>query len=471
MSDAVQTFDVIVIGGGPAGQKAAIQAAKAGESVLLIERGNVGGECVFRGTIPSKTLRESALHLVGLKDRAQGLFDVHLGPDTKVKSLMRRLSEVLANHQRFISRQLERNGITTWRGRARFLSETELEVTRADATLARVVGRTIFIATGSRPRQPAEIPIDHEHILDSDSILSMIYLPKSLAVVGAGVIACEFASVFQALGVEVTLIDRRNTPLNFLDPELSDEFVNQFESAGGTFLPGIELGEVAFDGVGQVSLELGGRAPLAVDKVLVALGRTASLAGLSIENAGLELSDRGYVPVDENCCTRVSNIYAVGDVIGPPALATASMEQGRRAARHALGLPTREGLELVPVGVYTIPEIGSIGESEQDVRDRGHEPIVGRARFDEIARGQINGQGDGMLKLVCDESGRRVLGAQAIGASATELVHLAQLAILGELPVDVFVDNIFNFPTMAECYRVAALDVIGRRPRAVPLAG
>ncbi len=469
--DQVEQYDVIVIGAGPAGQKAAIQAAKVGERVLVVERGEIGGECVQRGTIPSKTLRESAVHLAGLRMRAGNLLATGIGPDMKVRSLMSRLNEVLSGHEEFMTNQMTRNGIDHQKGRARFLSEREIEITRTDRTKRTVRADLIFIATGSRPRKPPEIPIDHEHILDSDSILSMIYLPKSLMVVGAGVIACEFATIFQALGVQVTLMDRRDTPMGFLDPEISERFVKRFEAAGGTFLPESHPEKIHFDGVGTVLAELASGEVLEADKALVALGRTASIAGMNLESAGVTVSDRGFIVVDENCQTKSTGIYAMGDVIGPPALATASMEQGRRAARHALGLENAGLSEVMPVGIYTIPEIACVGMTEAQAKTAGENPIIGRARFDEIARGQINGDDDGMLKLVCDSSGRKLLGAHVIGGTATELVHLAQLAMVGELGVDVFIDNIFNFPTMAESYRVAALDVAGNRPVARHMAG
>ena len=469
--DTSNTYNVIVIGGGPAGQKAAIQAAKVGEKVLVVERAEVGGECVQRGTIPSKTLHASAVQLASMRNRGNSFLSDKIGTDTEVNSLMNRLSEVLKGHQQFIGDQLERNNIELSKGRARFVSERELEITHTDGSTRNVRADLIFIATGSRPRKPPEIPIDHEHILDSDSILSMIYLPKTLMVVGAGVIACEFATIFQALGVQVTLMDRRDTPMGFLDPEICQRFVRQFEAAGGVFLPESHPAEIKVDPLGMVVAKLDSGDVVRADKAFIALGRTASVASLNLEAAGVELTERGFIAVDENCQSSTTGIYAMGDVIGPPALATASMEQGRRAARHALGLQTANQSNLMPVGIYTLPEIACVGMTEAQAIDAGENPIVGRSHFAEIARGQINGEHEGMLKLVCDSTGRKLLGAHVIGGNATELIHLAQLAMVGELGVDVFIDNIFNFPTMAESYRVAALDIAGSRPVAVPLAG
>jgi NAD(P) transhydrogenase len=457
-------YDLLVIGAGPAGQKAALQGAKAGRRVLLVDRSpNVGGECVSRGTIPSKTLRESALYLSGLRQRAVGMMEEELGPRTKVDSLMRRLEGVLSGHRRYMADQVRRNGVEFRQGRARFLSPQEVEITAPNGDRDVVTAEFSVVCTGSRPRQPQGIPIDHEHVLDSDSLLSMIYLPRSLTVLGAGVIAAEFASTFQALGVRVTMVDKGLWPLGFLDPELTERFVRHFEAAGGRFVPGGVAARVELDPVGTVVTTLESGEVLRAEKALVALGRTASVAGLGLEGVGVELTDRGFVAVDQDCRTNVPPIYAAGDVAGPPALAAASMEQGRRAVRHAFGLDLCEHWKTIPAGVYTIPEMATIGLTEETARQRHGSVLVGRARFEEVARGQINGDRDGLLKVVCDAEGRRILGAHVIGEHATELVHLAQLAMLGGLEVDAFVDNIFNFPTLAEAYRVAALDVAGQR--------
>ncbi|MFN0242186.1 MAG: Si-specific NAD(P)(+) transhydrogenase [Planctomycetota bacterium] len=464
MSDTSVRYDVLVIGAGPAGQKAAVQGAKAGQRVLIVERDKaVGGECVHRGTIPSKTLRESAIYLAGLKQRASGLVRDNLSSETKVKSLMKRQGEVLASYERYLTRQLERNGIELWHGRARFVSPNEIEVTAVDGTKRRAQAQIVLIATGSRPRKPADIPVDHEHILDSDSILSLIYLPASLVVFGAGVIAAEFATIFQALGVAVTMVDKGERPLSFLDAEITNLFVAQFEKAGGRFLARQKPVKVEADGLGKVVTELDGGETICTEKALVALGRIASLAGINLEAAGLALNERGFLSVDAHCRTAVPHIYAAGDVIGPPALATASMEQGRRAIRHALGLPLGTALETIPVGIYTVPEMASVGLSEAEATQRFGGAVVGRAHFAELARGQINGDTEGLLKLVADPRGQKLLGAQIIGEGAAELIHLAQMALIGGLGIDAFVDNNFNFPTLAEGYRVAALEIAAQR--------
>jgi NAD(P) transhydrogenase len=457
-------FDFVVIGSGPAGQKAAVQAAKAKASVVVIEDGaEVGGACVHRGTIPSKTLRETAVALGVLRRRSAGVLDVQPPEELKLASLMTRLEQVVASHQAVIADQLDRNGIARWHGRAKFASPHAVEVRGTDGVVRRATGKFVVIATGSRPRNPPGVPIDHEHVLDSDSILTLAYLPRSLAVIGSGVIATEYACIFAALGVAVTMIDRAPRPLAFLDEELVAEVSRAFGRAGGVYLGGRSAKHVVWDGQDVISHLDDGRAVRA-EKLLYCLGREANVAGLQLDAAGLAPNLRGLIEVDANCATKVSHIYAVGDVVGPPSLAATAMEQGRRAACHALGLPVPGSAEVVPAGVYAIPELATIGLTEAQARERHGGAVVGRARFAELARGQISGIEDGLLKLVCDGAGKRVLGVQIVGEGAAELVHVGQVAIVAGWDADAFVDHVFNFPTLAEAYRVAALDVCKRRP-------
>ncbi len=463
---ASETFDVVVLGGGPAGHKGAVQAAKAGRRTLLVEReARIGGECVHRGTIPSKTLRESAVYFAGLRKRAADIAPRGIGRQVMVQSLMQRLESVEQAHERYLENQLTRNHVELRQGRARFLSDHDIEIESVDGTRRTIRGEVVLIATGSRPRAPADIEIDHDRVLDSDSILSMIYLPESLIVMGAGVIASEFATIFQALGVKVTMMDKSARPIAFLDPEISARFVRRFEQDGGRFFGGASHESVRSDPMSGVEVKLADGQVLQAERALVALGRTAAVAGLNLQAAGLALNERGFVSVDTFGRTSIPHIYAAGDVIGPPALATAAMEQGRRAIRHALGLDLGSGSSARPAGIYTIPEIASVGLTEADAAKKFGSTVIGRANFDEIARGHINGDTDGLLKLVCDDAGRKIVGASVIGEGATELIHLAQLAIVTGLEADAFVDNIFNFPTLAEAYRVAALDVVGARAR------
>ncbi|MGB2724509.1 MAG: Si-specific NAD(P)(+) transhydrogenase [Nitrospira sp.] len=457
-------YDIVVVGSGPAGQKAAIQGAKAGKKVVLIEQEQgIGGNCVYRGTIPSKTLRETALQFERLK-RSSEVFEGRLRLDVPMAVLLHRLDEVVKAHECYMADQLTRNSVTYRHGRARFLSPHEVELETIDGACQALRADTIVLATGSRPRSIPEIPVDHEHVLDSDSILSMIYLPRSLTVLGGGVIACEYASTFALLGVEVTLIDRAQRPLSFMDAEIVEVFQRSIERQGGRFYVGQTVKEVVWDGVSSVVARLANGMAVKSEKMLVALGRQPNIEELNLEAAGLTLDEKGRIPVNEYGQTPVAHIFAAGDMLGrPPALASQAMEDGRRAVSHALGLPVGDSLNQVPIGIYTIPEIASIGLDEEQAAARYRGPLVGRARFTEIAKGQITGSCDGLLKLIADPSGERLLGVQIVGEHATELIHLGQMALQDGATIDRFIDSIFSFPTFAEGYRVAALDILGQR--------
>ena len=457
-------YDIVVVGSGPAGQKAAIQGAKAGKKVVLIEQEQgIGGNCVYRGTIPSKTLRETALQFERLK-RSSEVFEGRLRLDVPMSVLLHRLDEVVKAHECYMADQLTRNSVTYRHGRARFLSPHEVELETIDGACQALRADTIVLATGSRPRSIPEIPVDHEHVLDSDSILSMIYLPRSLTVLGGGVIACEYASTFALLGVEVTLIDRAQRPLSFMDAEIVEVFQRSIERQGGRFYVGQTVKEVVWDGVSSVVARLANGMAVKSEKMLVALGRQPNIEELHLEAAGLTLDEKGRIPVNEYGQTPVAHIFAAGDMLGrPPALASQAMEDGRRAVSHALGLPVGDSLNQVPIGIYTIPEIASIGLDEEQAAARYRGPLVGRARFTEIAKGQITGSCDGLLKLIADPSGERLLGVQIVGEHATELIHLGQMALQDGATIDRFIDSIFSFPTFAEGYRVAALDILGQR--------
>ena len=457
-------YDIVVIGSGPAGQKAAIQGAKAGKRVAVIEREpGVGGGCVYRGTIPSKTLRESALQLERTKQSSTTL-DVRVPPNIPVASLMRRVDDVVKAHGLYMENQLRRNGISFFHGRAKFCSPALIEMLSIDGIKQLITADTIVIATGSRPRAPAGVPIDHENILDSDSILSMIYLPRSLTVLGGGVVASEYASIFSALGVHVTLVDRADRPLQFLDEELVRMFVQSFEQGGGRYCAGQAVTDVRWDGISQVVTTLQNGQVIRSDKMLVAVGRQPNLEDLNLDATGLTLTEKGTLAVNEHCQTSLPHIYGVGDLLGPPGLASSAMEQGRRAVCHALGLQEGRSSDI-PIGIYTIPEMASIGLDEAAARTRYREVLVGRARFDEIARGQISGICNGLLKLVADPTGEYLLGVQIVGEGATELIHVGQIALQHAGTIDSFVENIFNFPTLAEGYRIAALDIVGQRQK------
>ena len=464
MSSSKFDYDVFVIGSGPAGQKSAVQAAKEGKKVAIIERDRLfGGACVHRGTIPSKTLRENALRVKHMRQNA-ALADFELAEDTEMVTLFDRLDEVLKSHDRYMRKQIDRNNIDRIHGRASFVDSHTIKITKVDGEAHDVSVDTVIIAAGSYPREPDNIPIDHEHIFDSDSILSMLYLPSSLTVLGGGVIASEYASIFQALGVKVTMVDRYPTPLGFLDEDMTNTFVKAFESMGGTWLGSQNVQKVYWDGISDVVTECEDGTIVRSQKLLCAAGRLANVKGLNIEKSGLTLNERGLISVDENLRTDIENIYAAGDVIGPPSLASASMEQGRRAACNALGGSIGTMSQLIPAGIYSIPELSSVGLTEKQAREKHGNVIVGTAQFSEVARGQISGNTEGMLKIVADDKGKKILGVMLVGEGSTEVVHIGHMAMLCDADVDIFVESTFNFPTLAEAYRIAALEILEKRP-------
>lgn len=464
MNEESLEFDIIVIGSGPGGQKAAVQGAKAGKRVALIElERSPGGACLYQGTIPSKTLREAALTVLRLRQSAD-TFEFRLPEGAEVATLMNRLDEVLNAHVSFISRYLEDNNIHHYHGRASLTGTNSVQVMTVKREKIQLRAETIVIATGSRPRTPPEIPVDHENILDSDSILSMLYLPRSLVVLGGGVIGSEYASIFSLLGVKVTLIDKAPRPLMFMEAELTDRFVEHFTRHGGIYRGGEKISSVRWDGVSQVLTELESGDVIKSDKLLVCQGRMANVERLGLDKAGIEQGKYGHIAVNDEYRTNVPNIFAVGDVIGPPALASCSMEQGRRAMCHALGKPPGHAFELVPMGIYAVPEIASVGLNEEQAMEKFlGKVVVGRAEFNEVSRAVISGHSDGLLKLVASSEGEiTLLGVQAVGHGATDLVHVGEMVLLHGGSVRVFLENILNFPTMGEAYRIAALNLVNK---------
>ncbi len=458
-------LDVVVIGSGPAGQKAAVQASKAGNRVALIEQDPfTGGHCVHRGTIPSKTLRENALRVKNLKANAE-LFDYKLPDQVEMSLLINHLDQVLKAHDQYMQKQMDRNIVLRIHGKAKFESPNEISVTRVRGDVLTIQAKNFVIATGSIPQPPSNVQVDHEYILDSDSILSMLYLPPSLVVIGGGIVGCEYASMFQALGVQVTLVDSQDIPLAFLDSDLAKVFLKEFKAAGGQWVGNVNIDSISVTDFSHVTVCLSNGEEVVANKALVATGRIADVESLDIDVAGVTLNDDRVIEVNERLQTNVHHIYAAGDVIGPPALASSSMEQGRRASCNALGIEINGNTPLVPTGVYSIPEMASVGLTEQEAKEKFEKVLVGKAEFKEIARGQINGDETGMLKLVTDKNGKKLLGVQIIGEGSTELIHIGQMAIVNQNDVDILVDNIFNFPTLAEAYRVAALDIVGQRAK------
>ena len=456
-------FDLICLGSGPAGQKAAIQAAKAGFKSAIIEREpQVGGSCLLSGTIPSKALREQALRYRRMHRSASSLA-VELRGDAPLSALLQGVDAVIAAQDRYLQAQLSRNQVELIRGRGVFLDANRIEVQRLDGTRRVLRAPRILLATGSRPRHVPAIEVDHEHILDSDSILSLSYIPRSMVVLGSGVIACEYASIFAALGCSVTLLDKAAEPLGFLDVKLRGGFLRAFEEMGGAYLGGREASGASFDGFSQVQVQVKGAQPLSADIVFAAFGRVANLDGIGLDKLNLQITSRGHVQIDARYQTNIPGIYAAGDAIGPPALACAAADQGRRAALASLGLAPPPATSLVPSGVYTIPEIACVGLSQAEAEARKIDLVVGHADFSEVARAHIAGEPSGFLTLLCERASGRVVGCQVLGEGATDLVHLGQAAIAGGATADFFVEQIFNFPTMTEAYRIAAFDVLKQR--------
>lgn len=465
MSSSPEQVDVVVIGSGPAGLNAAIAAAQAKQRVFVVEQmQDPGGACVKYGTIPSKTLRQTALTLDAAA-RSQQEF----GPSKQfhhlpIEQLMGRLQRVVETHQSVIRRYLAGYHVEFLHGRAKLTSTNTVAIEDITGESRVIEARNIVIATGSRPRSPKEFPIDHSNILDSDSILSMSYLPQSLVVVGAGVIACEYASVFQILGVEVHIVDRGHRPLAFLEEEVSAAFLESFQQRGGTYHAEQSQIDVRWDGICTVRTELSDGQVVSTDKAFIALGRVANTDGLNLTQLGVELTSRGHVQVNDRFETNVPNILAVGDVIGPPALASCSMAQGRTAMELALGVETDFHGLPVPTGIYTIPEIATVGLTAAEAEEQYGEGIrVGRVELSETSRGQINAIDEGYVKLVATRDGQ-IVGSQIVGEGATELIHMAQLAMANGMRLDDFAHAPLNFPTMAECYRLAAIEALSCTP-------
>lgn len=464
---ASDRFDLICLGSGPAGQKAAIQASKAGFSAAVVEREpQVGGSCLLSGTIPSKALREQALRYRRMRGSASSLA-VELSGDAPLSALLDGVESVISAQDRYLQAQLARNRVALIRGRGVLLDADRVEVQRLDGSRTVLHAHRIVLATGSRPRHVPAIQVDHEHILDSDSILSLPYLPRTLIVLGSGVIACEYASIFAALGCSVTLLDKASEPLGFLDAPLRAGFLAAFQTMGGTYRAGADVTGARFDGFSQVEVSLADGNTLTADIVFAAFGRIANLDGIGLDRVKLSVSSRGHVEVNERFETNIPGIYAAGDAIGPPALACAAADQGRRAALAAFGLEPPAATSLVPTGVYTIPEIACVGLSHAQASAKKIDVVVGRADFGEVARAHIAGEAVGFLTLLCERGSGRVLGVQVLGEGATDLVHLGQAAIATGQTAEFFVEQIFNFPTMTEAYRVAAFDVMKQRSSSV----
>ncbi|WP_306148461.1 MULTISPECIES: Si-specific NAD(P)(+) transhydrogenase [unclassified Roseibium] len=457
-------FDLIVIGSGPAGRRAAIQAAKFGYEVLVVERGRrVGGVSVHTGTIPSKTLRETVLNLTGWRERGFYGRSYRVKQDISAGDLRARLHMTLDHEVEVLELQFARNKVSTVYGEARFVSPEKIEVKSEEGDVKLFSADKFILAVGTKPFRPDYVPFDGEFVLDSDEILELNQLPRSIAVIGAGVIGVEYASIFSALDVAVTLVEPRDTMLDFLDHELVSDFTHQLRDRGIAMRFGSKVKSIEKHGPGECEIFLEGGRSVRSNVILFAAGRMGATPSLNLEACGLEVDHRGRLKVDPvTFQTSVPHIYAAGDVIGFPSLASTSMEQGRIAACQALGEKAYDPPEYFPYGIYAVPEISTVGMTEEEIKERGIPYECGIARFRETSRGQIMGLDTGMLKMIFSLKTRRLLGCHIVGEGATELVHIGQAVLNLKGTLEYFVENTFNYPTLAEAYKIAALDAWNR---------
>ena len=453
-----EEYDLIVIGSGPAGEIGASKAAQYGKRVALIERAPYpGGAGVNTGTIPSKTLRETALYFSGLNQRGLYGIDYSLKENLSIKDLMHREQVVVEKAREMIEKRLRNPNITIIHGEGSLKDRYTVHV-KSSKSEKDISGEIIMIATGSSPRHPPEFSFDHKLIYDSDSILQMDHIPKTMAVVGGGVIGTEYASIFTALGIQVTLIEPRGRIVSFADSEIVKRLMNQLLQLGLNFIFNDRVTAVEPRGdYIHLTLEKGGQRDFEV--ALIAAGRESNIRGLGLEQVGIKLGERGLILVDENYRTNIPNIYAVGDVIGFPALASTSMEQARVAIVHAFDLKYKERIApFLPLAVYAIPEFSSVGLTEDDCKAKDIAYLTGHAYYEENARGQIIGDLCGMIKLVFSPIDKKLLGAHIIGEQASELIHIASHIMLANGPIDAFIDAVYNYPTLADSFQYAAYD-------------
>ena len=461
MTTSEHHFDLVVIGSGPAGQKGAIAAAKLGKRVAIVDRRErIGGVSLHTGTIPSKTLREAVLYLTGYRQRAFYGRDYKLKEEISVADLTRRVHTVIARETSVIRDQLGRNGVVMLDGTARFTSPHTLEIKGMQE--GQIVEAThVLIACGTRAARPAEIPFG-DLVMDADQLGQAGNIPRDLIVVGAGVIGLEYASMLAALGVKVTVIDQRPAMLDFVDREIVEALSYHIRQQDAVFRLGEKVTTVKVNERGRVQVGLESGKRLQAEGLLYAAGRQANTDLLNLAAAGLAADARGRIAVNEHFQSAVDHIYAAGDCIGFPALAATSMEQGRLAAHHIFGQSPTSRPSLLPYGIYTIPEISMVGRTEQELTSAGIPYETGIARYEEIAKGQIIGDETGMLKILFHPDTLKVLGVHAIGESATEIIHIGQTLLALDGTIEFFRDSVFNYPTFAEAYKVAALNGLNK---------
>jgi NAD(P) transhydrogenase len=461
-------YDMIVIGSGPSGRRAAVQSAKLGKSVLVVEKGRrVGGVSVHTGTIPSKTLRETVLNLSGWRERGFYGRSYRVKQDIEAADLLARLHKTLDHEVEVLEHQFSRNGVKMMRGEARFTSPHSVEVMGENGDNHVVAGEYLLISCGTKPFRPDYIPFNGLNVFDSDEIIELPRLPRSLTVIGAGVIGVEYATIFSALDVAVTLIEPRGSFLDFIDKELIEEFTHELRDRNVALRLGSKVDEIRFDSQGRPVARLSDGRTVVSEMLLFAAGRVGATDSLNLEAAGIEIDHRNRIKVDPKTLqTSVEHIYAAGDVIGFPSLASTSMEQGRLAACHAFGLAPPPPPEFFPYGIYSVPEISTVGMTEEEVRKREIPYECGVARFRETSRGHIMGLNTGMMKMIFSVKTRRLLGVHIVGEGATELIHIGQAVLNLKGTIDYFIENTFNYPTLAEAYKIAGLDAWNRMARA-----
>jgi NAD(P) transhydrogenase len=458
----VHDYEVLVLGSGPSGQKAAIAASKLGRRVAVVDRRDmIGGVCINTGTVPSKTLREAVLYLTGINQRELYGSNYRVKEDITVSDLAARTQHVINRQTDVIRNQLSRNHVTLISGAGRFADPHTVLIDNGSGRDTKVTADKIIIAAGTRPARPDTVDFDDRTIVDSDGVINLHAVPRSMVVVGAGVIGMEYASMFAALGTKVTVVERRAQMLDFCDAEIVESLKYHLRDLSVTFRFGEEVASVEKHSTAALTLLKSGK-KIAADTVMYSAGRQGQTDALGLEAAGLSADKRGRIAVDEHYRTAAGHIYAVGDVIGFPALASTSMEQGRLAAYHACDEPTREMHQLQPIGIYTIPEISFVGQTEEELTNAATPFEVGIARYRELARGQILGDSYGMLKLLVSPEDRRLLGVHIFGTGATELIHIGQAVMGCGGTVEYLVDTVFNYPTLAESYKTAALDAINK---------
>ena len=458
----MRPFDLVVIGSGPGGQRAAIQASKIGKAVAVVEKqAMVGGVCINSGTIPSKTMREAVLHLSGFYDQAFYGANYHSKENVTMSDLNFRVNRVIENEAAVLQDQLRRNNVELFHGTASFMDPHHIRVENSTG-FSELEGDYVVVATGTKPATNPKVPINGRNIINSDQILTMPSMPKTLIVVGGGVIGVEYACMFATLSVRVIIVEKRPRLLEFADTEMVEALTYHMRDQRATLRLNEEVESVEELPDGKVAANLVSKKRIIADALLYAVGRSGNVDGLNLAAAGVESDERGRIKVDENYRTAKANVFAVGDVIGFPSLASVSMEQGRIAAARAFNLDVHTDPAGYPYGIYTIPQISFIGKTEEQLTDADVPYEVGVAYYREIARGQISGHTDGRLKLLFHRETLELLGVHIFGEDAAELLHIGQAVFLLKGKITYFVNTVFNYPTLAECYKAAAFNGLNR---------